>query len=213
MVSSYLKTTILSENDYKTTDWSAGKTTELYIFPENSSYNDRNFSFRISSATVDSENSTFTELPGTNRKLMLLDGEMTLIHKNRYQKKLEVYEQDSFSGEWETAGVGNARDFNLMLKSGAQGTLYHKSFAPHEKSSLNLKIENRKSLFSIFYVVSGTLTVFINTEKHELSENQTLVLDYSDEDTVQLILENHSETSTELVSTRISLKQLNGRNL
>ena len=63
---------------YKTTDWSSGKTTEMYIYPKDCSYNERNFDFRISSATIEVEESEFTDLIGYRRLLTILDGELDL---------------------------------------------------------------------------------------------------------------------------------------
>lgn len=50
----------VSKEDYPVSNWSGGKTTQLFIYPENSEYAKRNFLFRISSATVDCERSEFT---------------------------------------------------------------------------------------------------------------------------------------------------------
>ena len=50
-----------------TTRWSGGNTTEFYIFPQDSTYAQRDFQIRISSATVDDPESDFTLLPDFNR--------------------------------------------------------------------------------------------------------------------------------------------------
>ena len=66
--------------------WSGGTTTELFIYPEGATYEDRNFKFRLSIATVESETSEFTPLAGVKRTLMLLHGELTLKHEGQYEK-------------------------------------------------------------------------------------------------------------------------------
>lgn len=45
--------TVLDETAFTTSVWSGGKTTEMYMYPQTASYRDRNFLFRISSATVE----------------------------------------------------------------------------------------------------------------------------------------------------------------
>ena len=43
---------LIKKNQYKTTQWSGGTTTELLIYPSTSKYSERNFKWRISSAKV-----------------------------------------------------------------------------------------------------------------------------------------------------------------
>ena len=51
------------KTNYSTSAWSGGATTEIRIMPEGSRYADREFLWRLSSATVEVEESTFTALP------------------------------------------------------------------------------------------------------------------------------------------------------
>lgn len=103
--------------------WSGGTTTELAIFPPGSSYVDRSFQWRLSTANVTTFESTFTALPGFQRLLMVLSGQMTLSHHGHHQVTLAPSEQDSFSGSWVTKCQGTGRDFNLMLALGWRGRL------------------------------------------------------------------------------------------
>lgn len=100
-----------------TTDWGGGTTTELFIFPETAAYALRNFEFRISTATIETEVSQFTPLPGYLRKLMVLEGELRMCHEypdGIREVRLNPFEQDAFSGNWKTTGFGKVRDFNVM---------------------------------------------------------------------------------------------------
>src|SRR4051812_46300605 len=106
-----------------TVNWAGGTSTELFIYPADGSFADRKFLFRISTATVEVEESTFTFFEGIIRHLMILKGQLELTHEGRYTKHLEHYDQDTFSGEWATFSKGKVTDFNLMLKEGATGSL------------------------------------------------------------------------------------------
>ena len=108
------KAFIIKKKDTKTTAWSGGKTTELFIYPDDSDFKSLNFDFRISTATIEVDESTFTPLPNINRTLVLLDGKLKLEHKDHHSINLELYESDSFSGSWETKSYGKAIDFNFM---------------------------------------------------------------------------------------------------
>jgi len=53
--------------EYVTTRWGGGATTQIAIAPAASQYADRDFLWRISSATVELETSDFTPLPDFER--------------------------------------------------------------------------------------------------------------------------------------------------
>ena len=114
---------LIKENEYITTEWSGGKTTELFIYPENTRYKDFNFKFRISSATVELEKSEFTKLPHIYRFITPLDNDLKLTHDHIDYINLKPYEIYEFQGDNHTSSFGKARDFNLMLRDGAKGQL------------------------------------------------------------------------------------------
>jgi len=107
----------------RTTAWAGGTTSELYIYPENSFYAERNFSFRISTASIEADESIFTKLPGIKRHLMLLEGDLILTHEEHHRITLSPLEKDFFMGDWTTRSEGKCIDFNLMTADGYAGTL------------------------------------------------------------------------------------------
>jgi environmental stress-induced protein Ves len=121
----------LTAGDFRTSTWSGGTTTELFLYPENGSYAQREFLFRISSATVDLQESDFTALPGVERYITPLSGSFTLTHPGTAPVELPPLAAPyRFSGEIATHCVGKATDFNLMLK-GCEGKMeLHRSAAP-----------------------------------------------------------------------------------
>ncbi|MBQ9420687.1 MAG: HutD family protein [Lachnospiraceae bacterium] len=108
----------LNENDYKVSTWSGGKTTELAIAPDGAVYADRDFLWRLSSATVDLDESDFTELPDYDRLITPLDGVMMLTHNGGEPIELNPGDVDGFDGAWHTHSIGRCTDFNLMLRKG-----------------------------------------------------------------------------------------------
>ena len=106
-------------------NWASGTSTEIFIHPADGNFAERSFLFRISTATVEAEESRFTFFEGITRHLMILKGELELIHEGRYTKHLRPYDQDTFSGEWTTYSKGTVTDFNLMVKAGVEGSLAH----------------------------------------------------------------------------------------
>ncbi|MFN5443764.1 MAG: HutD family protein [Crocinitomicaceae bacterium] len=102
---------------FKTTDWSGGKTTEMFIYPTNSNYTDRNFDFRISSATVEVEESDFTYLTGFHRLLTIIDGQIELYVNNETPFVLEKDISFWFLGSDKVKSRGIVRDFNVIFSN------------------------------------------------------------------------------------------------
>lgn len=140
-----------TKNDFKTTYWTGGRTTQLYISPEASSFSDQNFNLRISSATVEIEESVFTLMPGYVRKLMVLEGELFIEHIGHHSIFLKPFEQDLFQGEWETRSKGKVTDFNVIFKGGIDPQLSHISSMKGD----SLFLDN--CAFSFVYVHEGSL--------------------------------------------------------
>lgn len=106
------------KTNYSTSAWSGGATTEIRIMPEGSRYADREFLWRLSSATVEVEESTFTALPDYDRLIMMLEGEMELCHNNGPWIHLAEFVPHAFDGGDDTLSKGKVVDFNLMLRKG-----------------------------------------------------------------------------------------------
>jgi environmental stress-induced protein Ves len=114
---------IIRRHEQNTSTWSGGTTTQIAIYPPHAAYGERNFKWRLSSATVDQEESLFTSLPGIERIIMVLTGEMKLEHTGHHTACLKPFEQDRFRGDWTSKSFGKVRDFNLMLAAGCAGQL------------------------------------------------------------------------------------------
>lgn len=119
-----MKQHYLPPSSFHAKSWANGTTTELVKYPPESDFLKRDFVFRISTATVEAEESTFSDFSGLTRILMVLEGSLTLIHEVRYQKQLSSYEQDTFDGGWSTRSKGKVRDFNVMCNDRASATLH-----------------------------------------------------------------------------------------
>jgi len=107
---------IIKKSDWIITNWSGGTTSQLLIHPAESDFKTGNYQLRISIASVEVETSTFTPLKDVNRTLLVLEGNLSLFHKNQHSSVLKQYDQDSFSGNWHTSSIGKVLDFNVMTK-------------------------------------------------------------------------------------------------
>lgn len=111
--------TLLTQQEYVTTLWSGGTTTQLAIAPEGAVYADRDFLWRLSSAKVELDHSDFTPLPDYNRLISILHGEMELKIGEGERFPLEPLQVCSFDGGVPVESWGKCTDYNLMMRKGA----------------------------------------------------------------------------------------------
>jgi len=168
-----MESKIITSEHFKPSPWSGGTTLELFIHPPGADYQQRNFQFRLSTATVETEKSDFTLLPGISRKLMVLEGSISLSHEDRYSRQLEKFDIDSFEGDWKTSSLGKCTDFNLMTSGQTAGEL-SAIFLENEQ---NLRHKIKKSCdWFIIYLFSGKLRIDINNMIANLNKGDLLIL-------------------------------------
>ena len=165
---------IVRAGKHKISNWSGGTTTELFIYPEDCLYGDRDFEWRISTATIQLMSSTFTKLPGYMRRLMMLEGRENLNHEDNHRVTLEPFDQDYFDGGWTTKSYGRGTDFNLMLKKGREG--YISAISPQEERVFN------PELFTAFYILADRVALKITSENNivtrEILEKNDFIMFY-----------------------------------
>lgn len=144
------------QEEFNTSLWSGGSTTELYIYPEDAVYKEGNFQCRISSATVEVEQSDFTSLPGVKRYLSIFQGHLDMVHGEEKKVSLEPFQVDCFDGGIPTVSFGQVVDFNLMLKNGADGKMETLRLKSAESALIAPK--ERENLL-VVYVVEGETTI------------------------------------------------------
>lgn len=192
---------IIKKSELSTSKWSGGTTTQLYIYPESELYENRNFKFRISSAKVDLEESTFTKLPNIKRKIMILDGKLKLVHENHHEITLEKFDQDTFYGHWNTKSYGKVTDFNLMLNENTEGIIEHINLENERTIDYdnNNKYEN---LTEVFYIVKGKINISIG-DKCELLETSDVAI-IKNSDKLNIKLKNSDIFNSHIIRTKVN---------
>jgi uncharacterized protein len=148
----YLNTSL----EQTTTQWSGGTTTQLCIYPFQANLGARDFDFRISTASVEVESSTFSKFVGFHRVLMILEGSLTIHHANKYAKHLHAFDSDEFDGEWDTSSEGKVVDFNVIYSRKVKHVEVEKEvYTERQLQTLNWGQNN----FIGFYVLSGSMKI------------------------------------------------------
>jgi len=156
----------------KTVSWANGTSTELFVYPADGNFQTRDFTFRISTATVEAEETTFSDFSGLTRILLPLKGRLTLIHEGRYTKVLEPFEQDQFDGAWKTRSKGKVQDFNVIFNKQTSATVIHHLLNSGQANTLQAQeswhfVFVNDGIFEIneVHVFAGDLVEFECTDK------------------------------------------------
>ena len=171
---------LLHQADYKTAEWSGGATTELSIAPENSIYADRDFEWRLSSATVEVEESVFTSLPDYNRIIMTLQGGIRLTHNQGEWIELPEFTPHAFDGGDKTVSIGKVIDFNLMMRKGVcTGDVVPMCVKAGDSGRIDKMLSEQVQNYKVImvYCYEGILLISLeNGDKYEVRKGDVLKL-------------------------------------
>jgi len=176
-----------------TSHWSGGTTTELYIYPPESSYIRRDFDLRISTALVEAPESTFTKLPGIRRHLIILDGEIRLYPDNQEQRRLGKGDKIFFPGDWDMRSEGTCEDFNVMTSKKIDTAVDTLSIQQETCQEVILA----SSWQSVFlYCVSGKASLHLAEDILPFNNGTLLLITGKEMETCTIC----AETNTEIIS-------------
>ncbi len=165
---------VLTKEDYIVSDWNGGRTIQLAIAPENAVYAERDFLWRISSATVELAESDYTSLPDYDRLIMPLNGEMILSHDGSEEIDVTPLEVHGFDGAASTHCRGVCTDFNLMMRKGrAAGRM--KAIRLEKGSRWQLTPASEKESL-LLYLVKGGAVLISGEQRYPVREGQSLFL-------------------------------------
>ncbi len=180
-----MKVKLYKQENYSTGSWSGGVTRELAIYPESANYLNRDFIWRLSSASSDKEESSFTKLPDYDRILMVLEGDVVLAHGEERTVSLKQYEQDTFDGAVKTKCFGNLKlDYNLIIRKGCKGRMElieaeseSKSPALTPRKEADCDGTGGESASMGFFCREGYVVISVNGESQMVRTDQLLVID------------------------------------
>ena len=168
-----MKAILLSGEQYTSTNWSGGVTTQLLIEPPRAEYAARDFLWRVSSASVSLPESDFTPLPDYERMISVIEGEMTLSHDGGAPLRLRPGEVHSFSGASKTHSVGRCTDFNLMLRRGRASGSMRALHAGADGACVGVEPGSGQVLI---YAADAPCAVSVDGREYRLLRAQSLLL-------------------------------------
>jgi uncharacterized protein len=169
----------LRPTDYRIMPWKngGGSTTEVAVFPENSTVSGSSFAWRVSIAEV-SASGPFSRFAGYERHIMTIEGDGMLLEIEQAPdiELRNLFVPACFSGDWTVSGRlvgGPTRDFNLIVA---------KTFGRSDLSVKSLEMDGRHRTadgIEVLYVETGELLAggrLIGTGDTLVSENERVEL-------------------------------------
>ena len=169
---------LLSKKDSKASVWSGGLTYEYIIYPETASYADRDFVFRISSATIEQEPSVFTKFKGYYRYLVMLDNCLD-VEVNKEKRVYEKYEIMEFNSDDEVTSYTKGIDFNWMVSEKVR----------HHQLQITTGNQNCNAQILILFSLHTTV-IKINENSYHLKPYDLLVIENPKKENIILHLSN-----------------------
>lgn len=167
--------TIKRRAEFMSAQWAGGSTTELFVHPVGSANAERNFEIRISTATVDLEESVFSNFSGYERSIAPLAGNMRLEHEGHHSVTLRPCESDSFSGDWVTRSFGKCVDFNCIHRPGWRGGI--RPFAGPAEQALDNT--GYVGIYALHDMITASITLDGKTTAETLQTGDFLLIESS----------------------------------
>jgi environmental stress-induced protein Ves len=158
--------------------WSGGLTYEYLIYPETANYSDRDFVFRISSATIEKVPSEFTKFKGYHRYLVMLDNSLH-IEVNKEKKIYEKYEIMEFNSDDEVTSYTKGTDFNWIVSEKIG----------HHKLQITQRNQNCNAQIILLFSLDTTL-IKINEKPYDLERYDLLVIENQNKENIMLHFSN-----------------------
>lgn len=168
-----MKISLITPDQYVISSWPGGITTQLAIAPEGAAYGDRDFLWRVSSASVELDSSDFTLLPEYDRLICVLRGRMRLTHGGGETITLSPYTVYGFDGGASTRSEGRCVDFNLMTRKNAcNGSL--EAVTPEKGGQVEIRPRDAGAAILI-YCCAGNGAVHAEDKRLRLSAGETVL--------------------------------------
>ena len=167
--------TLLRANDFQVSDWSGGKTKQLYLSPPTGHYGKRDFDYRLSTATVEVAESKFSDLSGFHRILMSLDHTLNLHNASRQEETvLDPFTPYFFEGSDSITSRGTCTDFNLIYSNHYQGQMIAVS---------NKQVLIRDEEIQFIYALTNLTVIGDNFPPLDIEEGNFLIVEKETQET------------------------------
>lgn len=160
--------------------WSGGTTAEYISYPEGSSFEKRDFQFSICSATVDLEESTFTDYTGYDRVILSITEPYKLVHGDTEEYMLRPFQPHAFTGEVKTVSYGRYTDLNLVMnREKCVGEMHTIQLLPQGEFYGPAGSANDDLIMTAILCAEGSCTLIFGQTDYVLHKGDMITVDRS----------------------------------
>lgn len=156
--------------------WPGGETFQYYIYPKDAMYADKDFLFRLSTATVKDASASFSNFIGYKRYFLMLNNELDLvINRNQHIQK-DKFEIVDFRSEDDVKSNSLGQDLNFVVKD--------------DISESSFKIDQGFFTFEDDFILLLALeahTIFVDNVEYELNEYDVIAIENNSRNKVDVI--------------------------
>lgn len=172
---------IIKKKDAGVSKWFGGEIYRYFVYPQSSSYDDKDFTLGLVGAAVNLDESDFTDYTGYGRVIMTIDNDLNLNHNGGEMIYLDKHELYAYDGGDATKSYGKANDFNIIFKKGESfGDIRVIELLKGTKIEKNIAIFPDKDVFEFVFCIEGSLTFKLGEETHKISPEDLLVIDHNE---------------------------------
>lgn len=156
--------------------------TQLAIFPYDKKSLERDFLWRLSKMTIETEEWEVEPFLGYDRTLTVAEGEVVLAHEGERVARLKEEEQDTFDGGKKTKSFGKMTGYDLLVQKGSHGILEWTHVETNSKKLVPADCSQFQRRIWCLYCSEGYCVVQAGDESILLREGEQLVMDFGEED-------------------------------
>jgi hypothetical protein len=141
---------------------------------------------------------------------MILSGKLELSHTDHHNVLLNEYDQDSFSGSWETKSLGKVVDYNLMMKENCYGYLNHVNFSKKlakidiNFEKMNLDKNKYENYTKSIYCYEGDILVKVFGVEYNLLKGDFLQIDFDEDNEFIVEMIDNTFEGSNVISTFVA---------
>ena len=172
---------IIKKEETTISKWFGGEIYKYFVYPESSSYDDKDFTLALVGAAVNLDESDFTDYSGYDRIIMTIDNDLNLNHNGGEMISLNKHDLYAYDGGDCTKSYGKANDFNVIFKKGKSfGNTRTVELSKDTVIEKEIVVVREKDVFEFVFCIEGSFTFKVGEEENTIDSEDLIVIDHSE---------------------------------
>lgn len=172
---------IIKKEDTEISKWFGGEIYRYFVYPQSSSYDDKDFTLALVGAAVNLDESEFTDYSGYDRVIMTIDNDLNLNHNGGAMISLDKHQLYAYDGGDFTKSYGKANDFNVIFRKGKSfGTTRTIQLTKDTVIEKDIVVVREKDVFEFVFCIEGSFLLKVGDEKNTIGAEDLIVINHSE---------------------------------